>query len=114
MPVHSRPSHTVRAAALSSFALLAVLALATSAAAQTVGDPGRDARGSAPQDALRFNSEGLTETQSPDGGVTVDLEGRFQHYLVAHTGADGKLHVGCTQDPADGPAHAPTGVEIRE
>ena len=97
------------------FALVVMLTVASPALAQTVGtDAAQDARIAAPEDALRFSSEGLAEVESPGGGVTVDLQGRFRHYLVAHTGADGKLHVGCTQDPEDGHMHAVPGVGASE
>lgn len=40
-------------------------------------------------------SEGLVERRGPDGGVSVDLKGRFQHALVAKTHRSGSVIVGC-------------------
>lgn len=92
-----------------------MLASASPATAQTVSlDPDESARGAAPADPLRFSSEGLTVVDMPGGGVTVDLEGRFKHYLVAHKGPDGKLHMGCVQDADGAHAHSAPSGEVNE
>ena len=115
MVVRGRLIFALLAGASGVVALVLMLAVAPPAVAQTIGsDGGQNERVAEPQEALRFSSEGLVGVESPGGGITVDLEGRFQHYLVAHEGADGKLHIGCTQDPEDGHTHAATGVEAGE
>jgi hypothetical protein len=40
-------------------------------------------------------SAGLREVRLPDGGVMVDLQGRFQEFSVAGVGPDGCLRFGC-------------------
>ena len=47
------------------------------------------------QERLKNNtsSEGLIEKVNPDGSVSVDLKGRFQHVPVAIMGEDGKITV---------------------
>lgn len=112
MRVHARFDFALSASALGAFALAATLGAASTADAQTANiDPSRSAAVEAPEDTMRFSSEGLTEVEAPGGGVTVNLEGRFKHYLVAHKGPDGKLHVGCTQDPDGNHSHDVPGVE---
>lgn len=54
------------------------------------------------REAFRTDSAGLVEERSPDGGVSVHLQGRFQHVLVARLGADGRLVTG--HAPAPDPA----------
>jgi hypothetical protein len=81
---------------------------------ERVAAPAASAVAPAPADPLRFSSEGLTAVAMPGGGVTVDLEGRFKHYLVAHKGPDGTLHMGCTQDPDGAHSHSAAGVELSE
>jgi hypothetical protein len=48
-----------------------------------------------PADALSTSSEGLVETPSPmpDGGVMVDLQGRFRSPLIATQDAEGKITI---------------------
>jgi hypothetical protein len=48
-----------------------------------------------PDDALSTSSEGLVETPSPvpDGGVMVDLQGRFRSPLMATQDAEGKITI---------------------
>jgi len=112
MRVQAKSNRAWFASASVAFAFVISVAAATPAPAQTAGiDPGQSAIVEAPQDALRFSSEGLSEVEAPGGGVTVNLEGRFKHYLVAHKGPDGKVHVGCTQDPAGEHVHEVPGVE---
>jgi hypothetical protein len=114
MVVHTKSFCGFLASALGALALVLVLGIASPAAAQTLeSTPGRAAVvAPAPENSLRYSSEGLTAFALPGGGMAIDLEGRFKHYLVAHTGPDGKLHVGCTQDPDSVHAHAPTATEV--
>ncbi len=116
MVVHAKSFDGNLANAVWAFALVLIAGVASSAIAQTVQTvPGAGPAVVAPaDDAQRFSSEGLTEFAVPGGGVAVDLEGRFKHYLVAHTGPDGKLHVGCTQDPGSEHTHAPADEEVSE
>jgi hypothetical protein len=48
-----------------------------------------------PDEALSTSSEGLVETPSPapDGGVMVDLQGRFRSPLIATQDAEGKVTI---------------------
>jgi len=55
-------------------------------------------------EAFRTDAAGLVEEHSPDGGVRVDLRGRFQHVLVARLGADGRLVTGHAAAPPPAPA----------
>ncbi len=60
----------------------------------------------APGAPASTSDAGLVETTSPvpGGGVTVDLQGRFQSPLVATIGTDGKMtmrHLRCVQDSDD-------------
>ena len=50
--------------------------------------------------AFRLNrsSEGLTETQSRNGTVAVDLQGRYQYVYLARTNPDGSVSVACVTD----------------
>jgi len=50
--------------------------------------------------ALNRSSEGLQEVVLPDGSVMVDLQGRFQEYVVMEIGPDGKRRMRCVQQPA--------------
>ena len=43
--------------------------------------------------AFSRSGAGLVETRAPDGGVTIDLQGRFRSPLVATVGPDGTLHI---------------------
>ena len=45
------------------------------------------------------SAEGLTEVQHADGSVTMDLEGRFQHVVVAREAEDGSLSMSCVDNP---------------
>ncbi len=47
---------------------------------------------------LDRSSTGLSEEKRPDGSVTVDMKGHFQHGTLARIGADGKLEKICTDD----------------
>ena len=105
------------ASALGTYALVFMFAAVSPATAQTVDlDDGASARVAAPAqtDALQFSSEGLNVVDAPGGGQTVHLEGRFKHYLVAHKGPDGKLHVGCTQDAEGAHSHSASSPEVSE
>ncbi|HXS02610.1 MAG TPA: hypothetical protein VN724_18710 [Pyrinomonadaceae bacterium] len=48
---------------------------------------------------LNKSAEGLTETQNADGSTTMDLEGRFQHVVVAREREDGSLSMSCVDNP---------------
>ena len=41
---------------------------------------------------------GLAEVHHPDGSVSIDLQGRFQDYAVAHIGPDGRRTFQCVDD----------------
>lgn len=44
---------------------------------------------------LNRSAAGLPEVRHSDGGVSVDLEGRFQSLSVATTDREGHVHTGC-------------------
>lgn len=48
---------------------------------------------------LNQSAAGLFEEALPLGGVTMNLQGRFQSYSVASRGADGRLRLECTESP---------------
>ena len=50
---------------------------------------------------LNHSGEGLTPVHHPDGSISIDLEGRFQEFAIAHVGPDGRLHYGCVSDRAE-------------
>jgi len=45
--------------------------------------------------ALKRSGEGLVAEQHADGTVMVDLQGRFQHAILARVNADGRVEVQC-------------------
>ena len=45
--------------------------------------------------ALKRSDEGLVAEQHADGTVMVDLQGRFQHAMLARVNADGTVEVQC-------------------
>jgi hypothetical protein len=95
----ARPSWRVSSGLLVAAALVASSFVATPAAAQIVGKSvPRAAAQSAPSDGMSFSSDGLAAVELPGGGVAVDLQGRFRHYMTVHKGADGTMHFGCTSD----------------
>lgn len=49
------------------------------------------------QNALRRDTEGLTQVRHADGSVSMDLQGRFQSVAMAQVGRDGRVVV-CTDD----------------
>jgi hypothetical protein len=53
--------------------------------------------------SVNTSSEGLVEVASPvpGGGITVDLQGRFQTTATATIGGDGKLNVPCLTNEAE-------------
>ena len=51
-------------------------------------------------EATSRSGEGLVEVHHPDGTVSVDLQGRFQDYVVAQIGRGGRSVVGCVHDTA--------------
>lgn len=48
---------------------------------------------------LSHSSEGLRQVVLPDGSVMVDLEGRFQEYVIMEIGPDGRTRMRCAQQP---------------
>ncbi len=42
---------------------------------------------------LNRSDEGLVSVVEPDGGISLDPQGRFQHVVLARIGEDGKLQV---------------------
>ena len=48
---------------------------------------------------LNQSTEGLVEVHHADGSVSMDLQGRFQHVMVARTEADGTLTQSCIDTP---------------
>jgi hypothetical protein len=38
---------------------------------------------------------GLVTQRRPDGGFSIDLQGRFQHLMLATPGPDGRLEIAC-------------------
>ena len=43
--------------------------------------------------------EGLTEVQHEDGSVSMDLEGKYRHVVVAREAEDGSLSMSCVDNP---------------
>ena len=50
---------------------------------------------------LNRSDIGLQEKRHSDGGVSVDLQGRFQSLSVATTDSDGVLHTKCVTNQAE-------------
>jgi len=50
---------------------------------------------------LNQSSDGLVEVVEPDGGVTVDLQGRFSHVVLSRSNADGTHEIACTDNLED-------------
>jgi|GEM_PF-675742 len=48
---------------------------------------------------LNNSTEGLVEVHHADGSVSMDLQGRFQHVMVARIEADGTLTQSCIDTP---------------
>ena len=48
---------------------------------------------------LNKSADGLTEVQHEDGSTSMDLEGRFQHVVVAREREDGTLSMSCVDNP---------------
>ena len=48
---------------------------------------------------LNNSTEGLVEVHHADGSVSMDLQGRFQHVMVARIEADGTLTQSCVDNP---------------
>lgn len=51
--------------------------------------------------SLDRSAVGLTARTHSDGGVSVDLQGRFRSLSVATTGADGIARTGCVTNPQE-------------
>ena len=45
------------------------------------------------------SADGLTEVRHEDGSTSMDLEGRFQHVVVAREREDGTLSMSCVDNP---------------
>jgi hypothetical protein len=45
------------------------------------------------------STDGLVQVRRPDGGVSMDLQGRFQNVLVAKKESDGTVTQGCVDNP---------------
>ena|ERR1044072_1080249 len=45
------------------------------------------------------SADGLTEVQHDDGSVSMDLEGRYRHVVVAREAEDGSLSMSCVDNP---------------
>lgn len=48
---------------------------------------------------LNQSTEGLVQVQHPDGSVSIDLQGRFQHVTVARVNKDGSVTTSCVDNP---------------
>ena len=48
---------------------------------------------------LNKSSEGLITVQHPDGSMSMDLQGRFQHVTVARVNKDGTVSQSCVDNP---------------
>lgn len=59
---------------------------------------GMPAGGAGLETSLNRSSQGLVPYRLPDGGVGVDLQGRFMNASVVRLGADGQLETICTED----------------
>jgi hypothetical protein len=63
--------------------------------------------------AINESSAGLVEESLADGGVKVNLEGRFESFLTVHVTPDGKRVYACNDDPLHA-AEALTGHDLAE
>ena len=65
--------------------------------------PSRETRTLSPHlaKALCRSSDGLNAVELMDGGVGVDLRGRFQHVMLARIAADGSIEMVCVDHPED-------------
>ncbi len=50
---------------------------------------------------LNQSTEGLVQVKHEDGSVSMDLEGRFQHVMVAKTNGDGTVTQSCIHSPQE-------------
>ena len=48
---------------------------------------------------LNKSADGLTQVQHDDGSVSMDLEGRFQHVVIARAREDGTVSMSCVDNP---------------
>lgn len=55
------------------------------------------------------SADGLTEVQHEDGSVSMNLEGRFRHVVVARATEDGSVSMSCVDNPQS--AAAAIGVD---
>jgi hypothetical protein len=80
-----------------SFAWLSRAAIASVALVGGCGKTAAPSPGSAaaPPAGLNASSAGLREIAAPGGGTMVRLEGRFQSYVVASVGKDGRVTIAC-------------------
>jgi len=61
--------------------------------------PSKTARAALASPALDRSMAGLTVVHKPDGSKMVDLQGRFQEYMVVHIAPDGHKVESCVQGP---------------
>jgi len=100
-----RTRRTSRRALASGLMVVLTLLLASAAQAEPPKGKQRPAQHRKSAEATlevmtNRSSAGLTEVQRSNGAVSVDLEGRYQHVLVAVPGSDGKVTTICTDDLA--------------
>lgn len=68
---------------------------------------------------LNWSTTGLTEVRHADGSASVDLQGRFQEYLVARKDANGRVQRTCVHSQSelkrfmDGACTTPAAPEVR-
>ena len=61
--------------------------------------PSKTARAALASPALDRSMAGLTVVHKPDGSKMIDLQGRFQEYMVVHIAPDGHKVENCVQGP---------------
>jgi len=52
-----------------------------------------------PPEELNFSDVGLVSVRHANGGVSLDLQGRFQEFATVRIGSNGQKMFGCTTDP---------------
>jgi len=50
------------------------------------------------QSMISRSGAGLVQVHHPDGSVSINLQGRFQEFVIARNGPDGKPVYGCLDD----------------
>ena len=51
------------------------------------------------KDMVNKSADGLTQVKHEDGSVSMDLEGRFRHVVIAREREDGTLSMSCVDNP---------------